>query len=364
MSCLCMCLVCEYNATEVDSFKTMSHVMEAFVTALQKLYCERYNVLMQWDTIPEELNAITHVLEQIAFNAIVNHTDIMATETLRKQHKSKDFVNFGVLTIFLAGQRSRPIENCTFACTLLQEHLAARYLSTMDLEDFMEHTEQLVTDPHLHNVAVFSCGTQSQDTESRTVPELFNCLSQRNLFSTRGLSFFDDRPDTRNTKPMSAKTDSTIFSKPVSAKTDTTIFSQSTWSSSAPPSDAGRLTDFKLSLECLNECEGLEDIMNPILDSLPSKLFVRSKDIPSWGTIGGLCHVLKATNGTIDELDYRLDHFGQYNIYASRQLAQVLEKSAQVTVLRLRWTSDAMLALFLAQIFGKNSRNTHTEDLR
>ena len=53
----------------------------------------------------------------------------------------------------------------------------------------------------------------------------------------------------------------------------------------------GRVMDFRLSLECLNECEGREDVAGILLDSLPRRVYMRSRDIASRQLIGGLCQV-------------------------------------------------------------------------
>lgn len=49
-----------------------------------------------------------------------------------------------------------------------------------------------------------------------------------------------------------------------------------------------------------------------------------------------------------------MDHFGIYHINALKELAYTLEKCRYVRTLKLRWTNDYLLALFLAIIYGKN----------
>jgi hypothetical protein len=347
MVCLCMCLVCEYTRNDLPCFKTISNVMQEFVTALHQLYCERAGLTFQNNNLPQPVQDAFQILEGVAFNAAVGHVDIMSTESLQKQHKNKDFLRFGMLHVFLAGQRSLPIESCFFASSLLQDYLAARHLMNMEQEDVVEYMEQVLSDPNLHHVAVFYIGLQYHGERNEAMVEVFHRLAEQNQSLVRSVTMLDDsRPETRDPRPETHDT------KPQSAKTTTSVMTTATMGSQM---DAARISDLELCLECLHECQGQEDAVRSIAATLPTRLYTRKTAIPSYATAMGLCHVLQNPDTAISELDLHLNHMTHYHFHASKQLAQAIERSKRVETLRLRWTSDEMLSFFMAQIFGKNS---------
>lgn len=338
MLCLCLCLVCEQKGN-VD-FTTASSLLQAFVVAVQRLYCRWYRDAVQQDAVLEKVTDGLAVLEQIAFNAAAGHTDIMQTESLIVQHDNKDFLNFGLLSVFVSGQRSRPIENCIFISLLLKDFLAARFVSRMNEQEFDDCVDRLVKDRYLHNVAVFLCGIhKSNDNDNgETMKKLFSTLAIQNLSDhADGSSFLDNRD---------------VDSKPSSAGTNASTYSCSSVMSVTNPD--GRLIDYKLSLECMNEYEGHNGTAEIMLGSLPTKLRMYRRDAVDHSLLGGLCRIIEANIAGVSELNLRLDHLGQYNVHTLHKLAAAIEKSKYITCLKLHWMNDALLAFFLRQVFGHN----------
>ena len=265
-----------------------SFLMQGFVMAVIKLYCDKFNVLLQKDDIPDVVTQSMAVLEEVAFNSAKFHNDIMETETLVKEYNNTEFLNFGLLTVFIAGQRSLPMENFMFTNVAFQDFLAARYLSKMDIDDFTDHAEQLVSDPCLHNISVYMSGLLRYDYHIRTMQELFQNLAAQNLTANRSISFLDEGSLDVSSKPTSAKSNMTVGKSSFISSSARTNRSEA----STTKMD-GRLMDFRLSLECLNECEGREDVAKVLLESLPRRVYMRSRDIASRQVMGGLCQVWK-----------------------------------------------------------------------
>ena len=114
------------------------------------------------------------------------------------------------------------------------------------------------------------------------------------------------------------------------------------------------MSDFEQRLICLSECDGREDVIKQVLDSLPAKLYFKRKDFVQCRALLGLADVLRYNSPRIHELDVRLEPLGHHYSYAMTRLAHAVQQHSHVHTLRLRWSSDQLLSHFLAVAFGSN----------
>ena len=321
---LCMCLICEMHGA-LD-FNTVSFLMSNFMTAIKKLYCKMNDINPVKDVILTENvdKCFAHLAEQACAHIIKDRTvfdyqlpsqDIYGIESVEPIFK------FGLL---ISISQTKSIDKWCFTNRTFHEYLAGWHLTKMNEDAFEAYLDTLLNDKHMYNVCMYYCGLLRFNNNHNQLKSVFQTLAEVNQEQWRA----------------------TPIRSPSSQRGS---ISRTT---SLIPS--GRLSDFSLSLRCISEVEGRKDLITPLLTSFPPRISMSLREVPDIRAISGLARILLADTSSINELDLRLDHFAKYHEYTFLLLADSIEKSQHVTSLKLHWTSDKLLALFLANVFGDN----------
>ncbi len=312
--CTCMCLITEMR--EPMDFDTVTGMLDTFVNALLKLYCKNNGLKMTDSITPEIVGFCIHNIEQLALNIIHNRT-IFEVHAAYFEHNEIEvdlpLYEFGLLRPSIKNPGS-----AKFYHRIFQEFLTARVLSQTDMQEFKPYLKTLISEKYLQNVCRLLCGLLKYDTESETLKELIKGLADFNRIFTRKLSFVGEADNEGVTSE-------------------------------------GSVVAYQRSLECMAELQERPDLCTIIMNHLPNRLIMKRHEVLSNGTIRGLSYVLKFSEApSVNELDLRFDHIAKCNAHDFLFLAEQLEKSHFVTMLKIRWTDPELMAEFLAKVFGKN----------
>ncbi len=323
-----MCLICEMHG-HLD-FTTLTFLLEGFMAAIKKLYCQNNDIKPTKDLIQVEniercmehvaAQAFTHMIKNnVFFQYEVPNRDIDGIEI------SDPILEFGLLQVRKgATLNSEKPPYVFFTNKIFQEYLAGWHISRMSEEAFSSYHDTLVNDKHMHRVCVHFCGLLRFNMDHPQLKLVFE-------------SFIDLNRDQWRATPVTTMPTGSIRRRP---------------STSMHPS--GRLQDFTLSLQCICEVEGRKDLVAPLLPSFPRKMTMRHHEVPDIQVISGLAKIMKMDAPSIADLDIRLDHFARYQEYTFLVLGDSIEQSKYLANIKLQWTSDELLALFLANVFGDN----------
>lgn len=322
--CLCMCLISDMGGS-LD-FNTQSRLLQRFMLALQRLYCLQNLVHMPEGRVPDVVPETVSKLQQFAFETLSEQKATFLTADIAAQHPKTNADLFSIIDSYQTGSGSRPVYTSHFCSRLLHEYLAACYLHDNDPEDSTEgpekYTDMLLTERHMRQVAVFYCGLFKPDEDdiSPLVKDFFTKVAGYNRKLWRGV----------------------------------TIRTGSGEDDLQGQRSEGRVSDFKLFFDCLEECEGRDEALEVTLSSLPTRLIMKRREVISGHTLRGMARLLESPECGITELDLMLDHFTSYEEYSVLKLARSIERSQQLSTLKLRWKDEQIFALLLAKVFGKN----------
>ena len=320
---LCMCLICEMQGSL--KFNTVSFLMCHFLAAIKALYCQVTDIKPSRDVVLTENvdKCLAHLAEQ-AFKHMVNNVSYFELDLPNEDSNGieiwEPIFKFGLLN---SVPQSKLAHKWYFTNRAFQEYLSGWHVSQMNEETFTSFLNTLLNDKHMHNVCMYYCGLLRFDNNSSQLNILFHALAEVNQDQWRA---------TPTTSPFTKR-----------GFTMTTVLSPS-----------GRLSDFSLSLRCVSEVDGREDLIKPLLTSFPPRLSMRPREVPDIRVISGLAKILRTDSASIAELELRLDHFAKYHEYTFLLLAAGIEHSCHVTSLKLYWTDEELLALFLANVFDNN----------
>ena len=328
LHCMCVCLITEYD--ELANFTTLTTMLQSFIKTLMKRFCKERGLKLTADGFPPEVVNTINVLDEVAFENLVDHKILIDVNNAMHRHNNEDIKHLGLLhSCAIGSETGKTMEMGMFSSVLFQEILAARFLLRIELDDFPRYIELLTTERHLINMTSFFCGLLTDMVDDERMNDIFDVLSQSNLQKWKGVGFIMN--DETNSHDTITQID------PNQDKVE------------------GRLSDYQLSLQCLTECEGREDMAKYVVESLPRKIYTKSKDIINASQMIGLSHVLRYNSPILVELDLRLNHLGNYYMYAMTELAAGVESSTHISQLRLRWTDETLLAVFLSGVFGSNT---------
>ena len=265
LHCLCMCLIVETGGNL--EFSTLTSLLQGFITALQKNFCRLNLLQMTEDALPDEVQILMTTLEGQAFRSLTDHKVTFPAEDLSKDFKKKmeawfnvkeqDIYRFGVLQTETHITGHQVVEMCSFASRVVHEYLAARYLSQLEHEDFIQHKELLVGELHMQNVLPFYLGIQRcVEHNHPSIQAVSEWLAALNTDQCRAQSL-------SAAEESRASSRATMIMEPREGKME------------------GRLGDFALSLECLQQCEGRKDVLDTVVHSLPCRLYMKARQLYS-----------------------------------------------------------------------------------
>ena len=139
------------------------------LTALQVRFCvlNKINPSKQ----KAELASTLSRLEEIAFeNSMANRYAFSMDEELER-HRDVNLLKYGVILPCDGGGELRQ-----FSSQLLQDYLAASFLTRIDAADLPRYLQQLTRDAHLQQVLLFYCGLQTTEYEQTALTQLFSAL--------------------------------------------------------------------------------------------------------------------------------------------------------------------------------------------
>ena len=330
--CLCMCLVCEVGSTlEVT---TPTSLLQETLTALKQLYCQRNKLEVSKTETQEFLETLTQDLGEMAWRCMHENGSFFQYDQVGMSPEDNPMFALGILQQHVSPALPT-LQQCFFPNRVFQDFMVARVLSHLEADDFREYLDSLVYDSYYSNVTKYFCGLHRLESDAQQTSDLIRGLAAKNRGRWRSVKNRDDLEDDHEEKDG----DSTTASE-------------------------GRMCDFKLSLECIYECEGQDYVTNVIADSLPMKLASHNKAISTAGLVRGLGYILRLDSSPVTTLDLRLDHFAHYHVYPFVALADAIERSKNLSELKLLWLNPEFLALFLANIFSEktNLRILHCQD--
>lgn len=315
--CMCMCLLAE-TGTPITA-ASMTELLEAFLLAIQRIYCQRNGLKVRDGVLPEVVQTLTQDIEEMAWRCMHQNGSFYTYEQAEEENSQTAMYAFGFIekrssTTLLTLQQEY------FSNRVFQDFMAARVLCRLEEEDFMEHVDNLVNDKYYCNVTKFLCGLLKDDRDTGRLGSIMKGLAHVNLTQWRGYNH-----------PTNPSADS-------SKESDIGMME-------------GRLGDFKLSLECLTECKKREDIISTVSESLPRRLFTMNKKTLTHGGILGLAMCIQAGACRISELELRLDHFARYHDEALFILGKSINESKYMSEMKLCWLDSDLLAELLACVF-------------
>ena len=320
---LCMCLISEMQGSL--KFNSVSFLMYNFVAAIKTLYCRLVDIKPSRDAVLiENVDKCLTYLAELAFKNMIKDQSYFELDLTNKDTTSIDIYE-PILKLGLLTPYNKLADKCCFTNRAFQEYLSGWHLSLVDEDELSVLVDTLVNDKHMYNVCMYYCGLLRFKNNSDQLNKLFEALADINQEHWRAIT---------TTNPLSKRS---------SFKTESAL---------SPVS--GRLNDFSLSLRCVSEIEGRKDATELLRTSFPARLSMRPREVPDIRVISGLAQILRAESSCITELELRLDHFAKYHEYTFLLLADGIEHSGHVTSLKLHWTDDELLALFLANVFGTN----------
>ena len=317
-----MCLICEMQGSL--KFNTVSFLMCHCIVAIKTLYCQVTDIKPSRDVVLTENveKCFAHLAEQ-AFKHMINNVSYFELD-LPNQDSNEIFEPIFKSGLLNSLPSSKFAHKWCFTNRAFQEYLSGWHVSQMNDEAFASILDTLLNDKRMHNVCMYYCGLLRFDNNSSQLNILFEALAEVNQEQWRA---------TPTTSPFTKRGFETMM---------------------AMLSPSGRLSDFSLSLRCVSEVDGREDLIQPLLASFPPRLSMRPREVPDIRVISGLAKILRADSASIAELELRLDHFAKYHEYTFLLLADGIEHSCHVTSLKLHWTDEELLALFLSNVFDDN----------
>lgn len=331
--CLCMCFIAD-NQEDLN-FRSMSGLLQSYLNTLHKVFC-RVNLLQMVDgAAPDELQILTSTVEEKALEALTAQKVVFSADELVQKFSSKmePWFNIRERDVFCVGLiqthhvklNNNEADECYFSNRIFQDFLAAHCLANMDTEAVKLHKDALLTEKHMANILPLYCGIQ--------------CLSDR----TSPLDMVTEWLTTytaQNQRPMAL---CGPHESPSQGRMDGMDSRMESW-----------LSDLQLTMASIQESEGREAMLQPLLQSMPYLIHTRKRDLHSLNVVQGLYHVLGAEHTRLVELELRLDHFANYRQKLYLEIAANIEKSQILKSLKLTWTEEDFLAAFLARVFGEN----------
>ncbi|XP_013410021.1 NLR family CARD domain-containing protein 3-like [Lingula anatina] len=344
-------------------FGTQTFIMDQLMLSLQRLFCTRQGVDVPGGILPEEIKRTISQLEEIAFQSMLSKKTVFKCDELNKTYINALIYKLGPMVKFQS-KRPRSTEYCMFANKAFQEYLAARYLADMTQERFFVYSQQLVKDKSLHNVCVFYCGLKRHSYEVSTVKilhDLFSLMAKHNLTKWRAITF------SVNGKSLGKRQNSLLNKSTRRAFTHVDLKTQA--ASDYRKTDVkngaddslkdkkleGRVLDFILSLECVNECQGRKDSTDLIAKSIPARLLLRQREPISAAAINGLASVVRSPDCQVTEMDIKVNHFCTYNRETLLTLAEAVRDSANISILKLISLDTGTSTYFLATALRGNT---------
>ena len=339
--CLCMCLIAEMDKS-LD-FETVSHLLQNFTQAAQRLHCIQNNINLPKDQVPDLVVDLFRKIEQFAFETLAEQRVTFPAQEIAalNPHTEDDLLN--IVDIYQAGTPSRPVYDSHFCNKVIHEYLAASYVCNLEPRQREKHVRILLTEPHMSNTAVFFCGLpKASPTPDEDADDAGGDAGHQPEEICPMTEFYAEVAES-NMRPLKG------FAIKTGSGDGETV------SMATLPS---RISDLKFSLNCVEESGGEADALKIITRSLPRYLKMKKREIISASAWRGLAHLLAFNRCPVTELDLTLDHFADYEEHGVLQLAASINASQCVTSLKLHWTRAEVLGLFLARVFGDN-RSIH-----
>ena len=380
--CLCICAIVELR--EDYEVSTPTQLMQDMVYTLQHLFCQRHGIkLMEGGEVPYEVQDTIQQLEEIAYDGIMNKRMLFPMEELQKRYLNPWLFSMGILQKGSSSSKGSADDYCSFACKLLQEFLAARHLARKEPHELHQHLDTLVSTTSLQQVCAFFCGLvkeitddyeeeepedEEMDQEDVPAPPM-TPKTPENPPENIG----EDDTETEGRASESPKNDTyipntfrTILQRMFQKYADRNCNLKNSFSVKSTDSNhsilsktEGRLLNLQGCLESLAESDGDEYFADILVQTFPSKIYMRSRDVVSALAYQGLAHILRIDPVTITELSLRLDTISKYTDTALSELAMGLAQNTKVQKLKLVWTVKDLLVQFLNGVFQENAGVHH-----
>ena len=310
LHCLCMCLICE-NGSDVTSYRTRPALLRAFFDAVQKSHCARTGLCVRSGaSFPSDLKQGVSNLEEMAWRGVTGGLAAFSLDDVSSEFRNHEMFQLGLLSFHLTAKFTLNIRRmCCFSNTLFEECLLANMLARLEPADRWQRWQTLSRRPHMTSLFV----SLLADADWAELSPIYDRMSSDNL---------------------------AIHSRK-SDNSDVT---------------AGNVAKFNVSLMSLHDSRGRPaEAVDVVARSLPSRLYMRASRLPESETLDGLRLVLRSDPANVTQLDMLLGHYDDEYHAAVVSIATALASNSHVTHVTLRWSDADLLALFLAEMFGRQS---------
>lgn len=292
----------------ISGVKSLSHVatltdlFQQYQVAMATQYCHMHELEIAEKEFPEQVIRAIGQLEKMAYDTFKSKK-LALTET-----EIDELPNSSVMTQLGALTRQGPGLRWKFACSLLMDFLAARFLPEVSMNN-------LFRSPRTYSIVAFASGLYNANSSKEALVKLFREMAQHNNSKCKRISFKDPTEDT-----------ATIGSTHM---------------------QSGAVKSYSHSLASLVECQGKKELIEVLRLTFPKLIQICDRNIINPAIFRGLSIMAAYPKVAITTLEISLVplHLKQRKLF--RSLATALSQNPHLKTITLAWSCVELMAEFL-----------------